>query len=880
MEVIATHISADFDAVAAMVLARKLYPGARLIFPGSQERNVREFLRRFPELGPFHRLKEIRLEEIERLILVDTAQPGRIGELVRLIEEGRCPVHVFDHHPSQPEDIRGERHEVRPYGATSTVLWELLCEAGLGVTPLEATAAALGIYEDTGLLTFASTTSADVRAVADLLDAGANLKIVSDFAKKEMTPEQVALLGRLIEGSEEVVIHGNPIVIAVASVDRYVDDMAVLVHKLIDMEHLNVCFAIVRMADRVLLVGRSRSDEVNVGLIAAEFGGGGHHTAASATIRDRTVGEVRERLLQLLPELVRPAHTAGDIMTGSVKAVDAEATISAALEKMIQHGVNALPVARNDVLVGAITRQVCDKAIQHGLGDRPVEAYLTEDVPYVPEDANISAVLDMMTEHRLHFLPVVRGREVVGIITRMDLLSLFQSERSQSAVYRGEAAQDAPFYERNVSGLIQEQLPARALEILDLAGRTGDELGVSVYLVGGIVRDILLRRPNVDIDLVVEGDGIAFARELSGRLGGRCSPHAKFGTATIVLPDGFRLDVATARTEHYAQPAALPEVESGSLKQDLYRRDFTINALAIGLTERHRGRLIDYFGGLKDLKDGRIRVLHGLSFVDDPTRAFRAVRFEQRFGFRLGKQTERFIVNAVNMGMMAHLSGPRVFNELQHILAESDPIPALRRLESLQLLAAVDPDLRMGPATIRLLEEVRHVLSWWRMQYRSRPLEEGRLPLMALLDQLSPAALRRFVERMRLPRRIRVQLEQGFQDVRRLLQLCRPRHGVSDADIYFELHGLPLETILFAMAKARSRTVKRKLAHYVTHLRTVRPELSGHDLIAMGFKPGPLFGEIKSRLLRARFEGSVRTREDEVALVRREFGARAGVGSE
>jgi len=871
MDIITTHISADFDALAAMVLARKLYPEARLVFAGSQERNVRDFIQRFSDLGPFHKTKDIELEQVTRLIIVDTRQPGRIGELAKLVEDRRCVVHVFDHHPPQPDDITGDREVCKEYGACATLMWELIRHAGLGVGPMEATLGALGIYEDTGLLTFSGTTPADLRAAADLLDAGADLTIVSDFAKKEMTGEQVALLGQLIQNSEEFDLNGNRIVIAMGAVDSYLGDMSMLVHKLIDMEHLSTCFAITQMGDRVLLVGRTRSDQVNVGRVAAEFGGGGHHTASSANIRNMTPAEIKLRLLQVLRDTVLPLKTAGDIMTSPVRAIECALTISDAVEMMNRYGINALPVARNELLIGTITRQVCDKAIQHGLGARPLEGYISTDVYYIQRDADVMAVKNLMMDNRLHFLPVVSGREVVGVISRMDLLRLFHDEALEQSVYQSARRREIPTFQKNVLSLMNEHFPREIRDLLDLAAGIGDDLDVPVFLVGGIVRDLLLRRDNADFDLVVEGDGIAFGLELAKRTNSKINTHKKFGTATLRLDGQRKVDIATTRMEYYPRPGALPLIEAGSIKQDLARRDFTINALAVRINGRERGRLIDFFGGQKDIKDGVIRVLHGLSFVEDPTRAFRAARFEQRFGFAIGKQTRNFIDTAVSMNLFENLSGHRLFAELRLILGEERPLPVLKRLEELRLLGFLHRQLRVTPETEQLLGELTRVLSWHRLQFHEERVQAWWLTFLALADQLPEHHVPELAQRLELPRWMRTQLLDSYLTARKILIQSTHLQRIRDEDIYIVLHGLDVDVILFAMARSGREDVKRKLAYYLTHLRHVQPEITGHDLIGMGYEPGPLFGEIKTELLKARLAGRVNSRQEELALIREKF---------
>jgi tRNA nucleotidyltransferase (CCA-adding enzyme) len=234
-------------------------------------------------------------------------------------------------------------------------------------------------------------------------------------------------------------------------------------------------------------------------------------------------------------------------------------------------------------------------------------------------------------------------------------------------------------------------------------GRTADNSNINAYVVGGFVRDVLLyiRKNEFDIDIVVEGNGIDFARDIASSLNARVSPHEKFKTAVVSLEDGLKIDVATARTEFYSSPGALPEVEMSSLKLDLYRRDFTINTLAVQLNTQKYGTLIDYFFAQKDLKDKVIRIIHNLSFVEDPTRIFRAVRFEQRFNFKIGKFTEKLIKNAIDMEFFKRLSGPRVFTELKYILMEENPLPAIERIANFNLFRQFTANLNLRTGTVK-----------------------------------------------------------------------------------------------------------------------------------------------------------------------------------
>ncbi len=410
---------------------------------------------------------------------------------------------------------------------------------------------------------------------------------------------------------------------------------------------------------------------------------------------------------------------------------------------------------------------------------------------------------------------------------------------------------------------MKDRLPEDLFALLEQAGKTADQHRVSLYAVGGFVRDLLLAIPNLDVDLVVEGNGIRFAKALARGSKARITVHERFGTATITLPDGHAFDVATARTESYDAPAALPRVQQGSLSQDLYRRDFTINTLAIRLDSPRFGELTDLYRGRRDLRDRTIRVLHGLSFIDDPTRVFRAIRFEQRLGFRLDGDTAVLMKEAVKMGGIRRLSPSRLSHELLHVLSEPIPVTMLARLADFNLLPCIHPRLKWSPGLARLLNAVEKAVAWHARL--SRPLSSWIVYAMALLDPLPGPAALETLARLTFPRRQTRQLVWMVHEGERVLQALHRRTRPSA--IFRLLRDCPDETLLFLMAK--TRTEREKIISVFTSYRHVSPILKGKDLKAMGIRPGPLYTTILDRLLEARLDGTVETETDERRLVSR-----------
>jgi tRNA nucleotidyltransferase (CCA-adding enzyme) len=872
VELISTHINADFDALASMVVASKLYPKARLLFPGSQERNVREFVR---ETGfPLHaeRLKGFPLEQVRRLILVDVKRITRVGPIRDIVGRADLEVHIYDHHPAHPKDIAGSLEVLREVGATTTILLDLVRQQELPFTPQEATLFALGIYEETGLLTFTNTTEADLHAAAYCLSRGANLGLVSDFIRRELSAEQVGLLNELIKSAETYTINGVRVVLSTASLDRYIGDLAMLTHKLRDMENINVLFTLVRMDNRVHLVARSRLEGVDVGQIADVFGGGGHATAASATVKDLTLFQVKERLLRLLKEHIRPLKQAQDIMTAPVKAIPERFTLRGAADIMNRFNLAHLPVIRGGEMVGLITREVVDKGIFHGLGDAPVRDYMSGEFPRVAPDASLHQVQQLMVERNLGFLPVVEGEHLRGAVTRGDLLRYTYQDLLKRPTFppTDERELGEPSV-RNLVSLLAHRLPPRIQQLLRLAGTVGDEVRAKVYAVGGFVRDLLLRHANLDVDLVVEGDGIAFAEVLGRHLTAKVTSHRTFGTAVLTLPDGFKMDVATARTEYYEYPAALPTVEHSSIKMDLYRRDFTINTLAVCLNADRYGELLDFFGGQQDLRDKTLRIIHNLSFVEDPTRILRAARFEVRFGFRLSRHAEQLAVNAVRLGLLEKLAGERLTTELQLILQEGRPFAILQRLQELGVLAAIHPRLTLEAGMEQRFKHVGEVLTWYGLLYQEPSPASWIVYLLTLLLERRSVEGRAILRRLNPPPRIAATVSRDVVRLRALTRQFQQARDLPARRVYRWLVEASLEVALALMARMERPEQGKAIGDFLSTTRRVRPILRGDDLRSLGIRPGPIYRDILNSLLYARLDGHVQSRDDELRFVRRRF---------
>ena len=755
MKLITTHLNADFDSLASMIAASKLYPGAIMAFPGSWGDSIRRFM-----ASPYYSWKltkpqEVDLNQVTHLIMVDTKLASRIGPFSQLIASNPAlKIDIYDHHPPQPDDLKGEIEEVRPAGATVTILTRLIKERAIPLTANEATAMIMGICEDTGFFSFPTTSSEDLEAAAYLLRCGADLNIASHFLKEELTLEQFEFLNDLLRSSERYRIRGAEVFIAILYKDKYMSELGTVVQRFMDMLKIDIFFALVKIGTHSSLIARSRFKGVDVGAVAGEFGGGGHPSAASASLRGMSLLEAREKLLSLL----------------------------------------------------------------------------SEELSQMEEEVSAPSFS-------------AEGE----IITRNPTLPLFQ----------------------NLTSPMREQLPAELFAIIETISQTADVVPINAFLVGGFVRDLLLKIENVDLDVVVEGDGIQFAKTLAQKVEGSSKGFPQFHTAVVMFPQGFKVDIASARTEFYEVPAALPVVQESSLRADLYRRDFTFNALAVRLNKPHFGELIDYFGGRRDLDEGIIRVLHNLSFIEDPTRLLRAIRFQQRFQFQMEGNTRKLLREAVEKGILNLLSGTRLMNELRLIFEEEHPAVAIQTMAEFDIIKFIHPHITYDKTMGRISDNIEKVISWYNLLYREPEPKLWLIYLMGLFEGLSTSERQEGAERLNLPPKESKTLTAYPEEMTVIITKLSRGKEAKPSQIYSLLHRCRLEVLLYTMAKAEHEAVKQAISLCLRHLSQVKLHISGDDLLKLGCSPGPLFNKILRKILLAKLDGRVSTREEEVEMAKK-----------
>src|SRR5450830_1672328 len=687
------------DAFAAMVAARKLYPEASISLGGAVNRNVREFQALYADLIPVVDPGDVERDSVRRLIFVDTVHANRLCDLGDLCGCEGVQIVAFDHHAHKgalPAFIPPDNLVTSSDGSLVTLLVRIVAERGIPITPFEATVFALGIHEDTGSLTFSTTTPADAEALALCMLRGADTALLEKWLANALTAAQRRTLAAALEAAEELPVAAATVLLSALRQDLYVEGVSVVAHRVMDLTGCDAYFLLVAMENRVFVTARSRGGRLDVAKALAVVGGGGHSAAASAVVKDRPLDEVAAAVAAAVPAAIVPVRTVRDALVPLPPPVELSTSVDEAALQCRREGLGGVVVMDAGRLVGKVALVDLERAAAHGLGHAPVKAVMTSRVTVIAADTPLEHAAARIAQEEIGWAPVVRdasapqitGDDLLGAVTRRAVAGDVGAPEPPAPVVANLAG---PLGELGLDGLLR-QIQAVAASVR------------GVYLVGGAVRDLLLGEPGFDVDIAVEGDGIALAGDLAARLKGHVRPHEKFGTAVVVAHDAAggrqRVDVASTRSESYAYPAALPKVEHAGIRSDLARRDFTINAMAVSLKPETYGDLLDYYGGMTDLAARRIVVLHNLSFIEDPTRVLRAIRYENRYGLRMDEHTFNLARACCAMDLVGDLSSARLRDELIALLEEERVDFSLRRTEELGLTPSIHGRLRAGATKI------------------------------------------------------------------------------------------------------------------------------------------------------------------------------------
>ena len=878
MCLILTHKNGDFDSLASVVAASKLFPGSTALMPEPLQPNVRSFVNLFRDLLPLASPREIE-DSYKKVVVVDTNRRDRIGNWTKLLDRAD-EIIVYDHHHTDG-DIVADRLIKEIVGSTTTILFDEIRNNNISLTEFETTLLALGIYEDTGCLTYDITTQKDAAAVASLWELGLNAKILQEYLRSPLSSAQKELFEKLIRNSEFYEINQRRVLISTTVLDEYVVGAAVLMQMLDEIEDAGLTIAIIQMTESIYLAARSRDEDLNLNELLAPFNVRGYPSAVSTHFKGVNAEEVKKQVVEFLKYYLPPAVTAEKAASKPVFTVKSDLSLAEADALLAEHSFKGCPVVENGRLVGIISRRDLRKGLKSDLAHAPVKGFMSTEIITATPDQPLTEIRKQMAENNIGRIPLVdENGKLEGIITRSDILRYLSYFDRRGRYLKREAVTSLSavegkdqvnalnkFEENNLLPMMKRRLPHHLRDLFQKISRHAEQGNEKVYLVGGIIRDLLLDYPiQKDIDLVVIGDAVSFAFSLRKNLGGTVRHHDQFGTASLYMKDGLRLDFVTARKEFYTSPAALPRVERSTLKNDLFRRDFTINTMACSLEKKSYGKLYDFFNGREDIKQRKIRALYQLSFVDDPLRILRAIRFEQRYTFIIESKTLKLIEKAVDNKMLSRLSRQRLNQELRLIYKEPSPLSILLRFDWLGLMPYLYPSVKTDQSTWQLLSEMEDVIKWAESRNWDKEPDKELVYLAGLFIGLDSYELSAIIKKLNLSRERAGIVETTCKEAPELLDKLS-KNDLNPSEVVSCLDPLPLEAIMAVHALADRKKLRDYLKLYMDGLRYIRPRTRGEDLKKLGIKPGPQYRKIIDNLKQAVLDGEVRTPHEEIDYV-------------
>lgn len=898
MNIILCHTTADFDALGAAVGLTHLHPGSRLVLTGGCHPTVKEFLALHRDEFAIIERRSVNPEKIRSIFIVDTQTRSRLGKTAEWLDLPHLSeIIIYDHHCEIQTDIPATHTYVEALGATTTLITEKLQtlqnQPTPILTPAEATVMALGIHADTGSLTFDHTTPRDAIALAWLMQQGASLPVIAEYVEPGLSPQLQDLLKTALENLQRSTMRTYQIGWVLLHTEEYIPGLSSLTSRLIDLTEIDALLlahthSLKDTTEKSLtIIGRSRIPETNLKDLFQPLGGGGHHRAAAVSLRDTNSQATLEKLVDQLKHQIPHPPNARDLMSSPVRTIPPETSIEETHRILLRYGHSGLSVVDSSGnLAGIISRRDIDIALHHGFTHAPVKGYMTPQLKTISPETTLPEIEELMVTYDIGRLPVLENNRLVGIVTRTDVLrELHQQQRPQTKQAGCIPGQTC----KSITEILQERLAPQLWQLLTCVAELAEKQGWQLYLIGGGVRDLLLSKSDetlllTDIDLVVDGchseeSAKAPAVELAKALQkiyptARLEIHGQFQTAALLwhndlVLDSLWIDIATARTEFYPYPAANPEVEASSIRQDLYRRDFTINALAVRLSKPRAGELLDFFGGLSDLQAKQIRVLHANSFIEDPTRIYRAVRFAVRLGFEISPKTEGYIRYAIHSRVYERkfvgkaeknrrvpALETRLKSELKYILQAPYWKPALQLLGNLAALRCLHPTLELDR---RLWQQVCLVDRCLRRFDYEKNLSHWEIRLEVLIAYLESDYRGLVGKNLQLPVDSIRRLEELELSKARVVQNLPECHVPSQVVWLLREYDLPM---LVLIAVQCERWVRQKIWKYLTQWANVKPVLNGNDLKAMGYKPGHLFKLMLDDLLAATLDGVVSDRDD------------------
>ncbi len=845
----------DLDSLSSAYALTLLEKDTYILFPYSYSSTVKLAVNYFKEKLKNKILKKENVKNLKKIYIVDTSSMEKIKQALKENKlENFKNITVIDHH--EKIKLLPDNFKKIPvsYGACTTYFVKKIKRKKLIIDKEDATLLALGIYEDTGLFKYSNTTKDDVDALKFLVEIGLEFDIINDILTNKIDEKSLKILETAIENLHIWQIKNKKIGISRIFCKDYIPDISGYLNNLKKLHELNAFFLLIISKNKTFIIARSK--DINVNEILSAFGGGGHKRAASALIKDIEYEEIEDELEILITKHLLKDETVEKFIIKEFTKVNINEKIEN-LEEIQDYFLFAVDHENN--FKGIVFTRTIKNALKHGIKNLKIKDVLIDDIFIFENNTPVYEAEKTALKASQDIFPVLKNDKPIGYLTKRSLLGAIHLDAFQKEenVFISRIRLTPKMY--NFKEKLERYFPLQIIKVLKEVGKTAKDLNMKIYLVGGIVRDIVMQRENLDIDLIVEGDAVELAKEFSQKVKGKFHKFEEFMTAQIKI-DSLKLDFATARKEIYEYPGAYPKVEKSTLKEDLYRRDFTINTLAIDITENSFGMLIDYFNGLQDIKNQKIRILHQLSFIEDPIRIFRALRFAGRFDFSLGKYTEKLLKVAVDQNLIKAAASGRINLELNLTFNEEKVVEILALMHKYKVLQQLIPYFEMTEEKLIILERIRDYYSYLTTQFDIK-INKSSVYLLGLMYHLPLEISTSILEKFHFENAIKI-FEEFFEIKDRIT------NKLKNSQLYKLLKEINPETTLFLIAFMSSE-LSQKIIDILSKSKT--KIITGKDLINLGMKPSKQFSQIIAQVQDLYLDNKIKSKEEALNFVKKKF---------
>ncbi|MFC1566387.1 DHH family phosphoesterase [bacterium] len=851
MKIIITHAHYDFDALASALCAKKLFPNAAILLSKKSEKSTKDFLKKFPDILDYKIIedqKNKRLQNLTKLVLVDTTTIDRNAHFIYQYITDKTEIIIFDHHTDSPILLNTTKTYLKKQGSTTSIILEkIFKKPSITFTKNEILLLMLGIYEDTGMLKYPSTTKNDIQTIQKLKKITKIPKaILEKYVCINLNQKQKTILENLQQNQEVISLGDKTIAFSYVKLKSELQELSSIVHCYRDCNNFTACFVFFEHREKIFVISRSQHKMFPIIDTIHHFGGGGHKTAGSTIVRNWN-------LFDLISELKK--HYLNKVVAN----INLEYFNFPVIKVRTK-----LPVKLN----------LSEKLFITKINNK-FTLFSKNELEYLKLH-KIKISLDLLPNKTKVLSSNNTFHNAYQYIYNKNLHNPFIVKNSKKNTYHLLLQKDVykvigeqvKFYGKiNLDKALHGVFNKRIINILKHISMIAESEHFSPYLVGGPVRDILLQNPVFDLDIVIDkGDGIEFAKKLAKKINADLKIFPRFRTAKLTIDSKIEIDIATTRIETYPFPGSLPEIQEGNIMTDLKRRDFTINAMAIALSKKHYGCIVDPFGGRSDLVNKKVEVLHNLSFLDDPTRIYRALRFATRFGFTYKTHTKKLLYNALDNNIQKTISPKRLKNEIEILFGEINILKIIKTMDKYKILKHIHNKIELTPKIIKYLHKINHIIFISYIYISEHTYNLWLIYLLIICEDLSVKEREKVSHELVLTKN-----EKKFfikaKSISKSIVEKLSKKNLTPSEIYSIASTIQIEILIYAASLTDNTTYLKNIFSYITKYKSIKVHIDGHALKKLGIEQGKIFKKILREILHNKIDGKIITKQDEISYV-------------